>query len=45
MVDYEPSPTRDNMGINVIYLSSVDYFLVGDDEVSEMSFGPQDAIF
>jgi hypothetical protein len=29
----------------VIYLSSVDYSLIGDDEVVEMSFGPRDAIF
>jgi hypothetical protein len=29
----------------VIYLSSVDYSLIGDDEVVEMSFGPRDAVF
>jgi hypothetical protein len=33
------------MDVNVIYLSSVDYSLVGDDEVVEMSFGPHDVVF
>jgi hypothetical protein len=33
------------MDVNVIYLSSVDYSLVGDDEVAEMSFGPHNAVF
>jgi hypothetical protein len=32
------------MDVNVIYLSSLDYSLVGDDEVEEMSFGPCDAV-
>jgi hypothetical protein len=33
------------MDVIVIYLSSMDYSLVGDDEVLEMSFGPHDAVF
>jgi hypothetical protein len=33
------------MDVNVIYLSSLDYSLVGDNEVVEMSFGPHDAVF
>jgi hypothetical protein len=45
MLDYEPSPVREDMDVNVIYLSSVDYSLVRDDEVAEMSFGPRDAVF
>jgi hypothetical protein len=45
MLDYEPSPVREDMDVNVIYLSSVDYSLVVDDEVAEMSFGPRDAVF
>jgi hypothetical protein len=45
MLDYEPSPVREDMYVNVIYLSSVDYSLVDDDEVEEMSFGPRDAMF
>jgi hypothetical protein len=45
MLDYEPLSVREDMDVNVIYLSSVDYSLVGDDEVVEMSFGPHDAVF
>jgi hypothetical protein len=45
MLDYEPSPVWEDMDVNVIYLSSVYYSLVGDDEVSEMSFGLHDAMF
>jgi hypothetical protein len=33
------------MDVNTIYVSSVDYSLIGDDEVSEMSFRPGDVIF
>jgi hypothetical protein len=45
MLDYEPSPVWEDIDVNVIYLSSVDYSLIGDDEVVEMSFGPRDAVF
>jgi hypothetical protein len=45
MLDYEPSPVREDMDVNVIYLSSIDYSLVGDDKVLEMSFGPRDVVF
>ena len=45
LLDYEPSPTRDGMDVNVIYLSSIDYSLLGEDEVSQLALGPQDAIF
>jgi hypothetical protein len=45
MLDYEPSPVREDMDVNVIYLSSMDYSLVGDDELAEMSFGPHDVVF
>jgi hypothetical protein len=45
MLDYEPSPLQEDMDVNVIYLSSMDYSLIGDDEVVEMSFGPHDAVF
>jgi hypothetical protein len=34
MLDYEPSPVQEDMDVNVIYLSSMDFSLVGDDEVS-----------
>jgi hypothetical protein len=45
MLDYEPSSVREDMDVNVIYLSSIDYSLVGDDKVLEMSFGPRDVVF
>jgi hypothetical protein len=45
MLDYEPSPIWEDMDVNVIYLSFVDYSLVGDDEVSEMKFSPHDTVF
>jgi hypothetical protein len=45
MLDYDPSPVREDMDVNVIYLSSMDYSLVGDDKVAEMSFGPHDVVF
>jgi hypothetical protein len=43
LLDYEPSPTRDGMEINVIYLSSTDYSL--QEEVSQLALGPQDVVF
>jgi hypothetical protein len=45
MLDYEPSPVREDMDVNVIYLSSIDYSLLGDDEVVEMCSDPHDAAF
>jgi hypothetical protein len=45
MVDYEPSLVWENMDVSVIYLSSLDYSLVGDDEVSQMDFGSKDTTF
>jgi hypothetical protein len=45
LLDYELSPVREDMDVNVIYLSSLDYSLVGADEVAVMSFGPCDAVF
>jgi hypothetical protein len=44
-LDYEPSPVQEDMDVNAIYQSSMDYSLVGDDEVLEMSFGPCVAVF
>ena len=44
LVDYEASPERSNMEINVVHLSS-DYFVVLEDEVAHLQFGPHDAIF
>jgi hypothetical protein len=39
MLDYEPSPVREDMSVNVIYLSFIDYSLVANEEVAAMSFG------
>jgi hypothetical protein len=41
---YEPSPTRNGMEINVVYLST-NYSLLEEEEVSQLGLGPQDAIF
>ena len=43
-LDYESSPERRGMDINVIYLSSTHYSLLGDDEVEQFAFRPQDTI-
>jgi hypothetical protein len=45
LLDYEPSPACDGMEINVIYLSSTNYSLLEEEEVSHLALGPQDAIF
>jgi hypothetical protein len=45
LLDYEPSPVCDGMEINVIYLSSIDYSLLEEEEVSQLALGPQDVMF
>jgi hypothetical protein len=45
LLDYEPSPARDGMEIMVIYLSSIDYSFLEEEEVSQLALGPQDTIF
>jgi hypothetical protein len=45
LLDYEPSPACDYMEINVIYLSSTDYSLLEEEEVSQLALGPQDTVF
>jgi hypothetical protein len=42
---YEPSPVRDGMEISVIYLSSTNYSLLEEEEVSQLALGPQDIVF
>ena len=44
LLDYELSLERKGMDINVIYLSSTDYYFLRDDEVEQFVFGLQDAI-
>jgi hypothetical protein len=45
LLDYEPSLARNSMEINVVYLSSTDYALREEEEVSQLALGPQDAAF
>jgi hypothetical protein len=40
LLDYEPSLARDGMEINVIYLSSTDYSLLEEEDVSQLALGP-----
>ena len=44
LVDYEASPKHTNLEINVVHLSS-DYFVVPEEEVAHLQFGPRDAVF
>ena len=44
MVDYEASPERSNVEINVVHMSS-DYFIILEEEVVHLQFGPCDAVF
>jgi hypothetical protein len=45
LLDYEPSPTHNGMEVNVVYLSSTDYSLLEEEEVSQLALGPQDVVF
>jgi hypothetical protein len=45
LLDYKPPPACDGMEINVIYLSSTNYSLLEEKEVSQLALGPQDAVF
>jgi hypothetical protein len=44
-LDYEPSPARNSMEINVVYLLSADYSLLEEEEISQLTLVPQDAVF
>jgi len=44
LVDYEASLERTNMEINVVHLSS-DYFVVPEEDVAHLQFGPCEAMF
>ena len=44
LVDYEASPERNNLEINVVHMSS-DYLVVPEEEVAHLQFGPRDAVF
>ena len=45
LLDYGSSSSRDNMDVNVIFLSS-DYSFIGDDErVAQLDFAPKNDVF
>jgi len=44
LVDYEASPERTNLEINVVHLSS-DYFVVPEEDMAHLQFGPREAVF
>ena len=44
LVDHEASPGHNNMEINVVHLSS-DYFVVPEEKVAHLRFGPRDVVF
>ena len=44
LVDYEASPERNNLEINVVHMSS-DYLIIPEEEVAHLLFGPHDAVF
>jgi hypothetical protein len=37
LLDYEPSPARDGIEINVRYLLSIDYSLLQEEKVSQLT--------
>jgi hypothetical protein len=45
LLDYDPAPARDGMDVNVIYLSSTNYSLLEEEEVSQLTLRPQGAVF
>ena len=44
LVDYEASPERTNMEINVVHFSD-DYWAIPEEETAYLDFGPHKAIF
>ena len=44
LVDYEASPERTNLEVNVVHLSS-DYFVVLEEDMVHLQFGPREVVF
>ena len=44
LVDYEASLEHTNLEINVVHLSS-DYFVVPEEDLAHLQFGPHEAVF
>ena len=45
LVDYEASPERSNMKINVVRFSEEYYAILEEKEAALLDFGPREAIF
>ena len=45
LVDYEASPERSNMEINVVRFSEEYYTISEEEEVAHLDFGPREAVF
>jgi hypothetical protein len=45
LLNYEPSPARNYIEINVVHLSSTDHSLLEEEEVPQLALGPQDVVF
>ena len=45
LVDYEASPERSNMEINVVRLSEEYYAVSEEEEAAHLDFGPHEAVF
>ena len=43
-MDYEASPERTNLEVNVVHLSS-DYFVVPEEDMAHLQFGSCEAVF
>ena len=43
-IDFEASPEHTNLEINVVHLSS-DYFVVPEEDLAHLQFGPHEAVF
>ena len=44
LVDYEASPERNNLEINVVHMSLY-YLIISEEGVAHLLFGPHDAVF
>ena len=46
MVDYESTPVREGMDINMVYYLPAEFRAIGEEgEVAQLNFGPKNAIF
>ena len=43
-MDYKASPERTNMEINIVRFSD-DYWVIPEEEIAHLNFGPREAIF